>query len=388
MARRTASILTLTAVLFMLASALTPGIALARTIVVGPGESIQDAVDGATPGDTIVVKEGVYTGTPGDDSVVTITTDDLTLVGSRRAVIDAAGFENGIMVGDDAPIGPAGCPPVTVRNFRIKGFTIRDADDTGLRLVGVDGYRITHGTYLDNAEYGPFPICSTNGLIAHNFASGHDDAAIYVGDDDGVVVRHNTVTKSTVGIEVENTANAEVHHNRLEGNTAGILVVVLPGLPMPFTEDVRIHHNVIIENNFPNPIPPGGGHGPVGLIPTGTGILNIGGDRVVIEHNEILGNDSYGVAIIGNPFFVFDPRIEPFVDGNEVRDNVILGNGTSPDPLRAPTPGADIAFIPDAVDLGSGTVIVSDPDPTDNCFADNVFGSDFPPGITGLFPCP
>ncbi len=340
---------------------------------------------GLAPGDTIVVKDGVYTGTAGDDAVVTITTDDLTLIGSRNAVIDASGFEYGIMVGDDGPIGPGGCPPVTVRNFRIKGFTIRDADDTGLRLVGVDGYRITHGAYIDNHEYGPFPICSTNGLIAHNFATGHDDAAIYVGDDDGVVVRHNWVTGSAIGIEIENTINAEVRHNRLWGNTAGILVVVLPGLPMPFTSDVWIHHNVITDNDLPNPIPPGAG--PVGLIPTGTGILNVGGDRVLIEQNRITGNDSFGVALVGNPFFLFDPRIEPFVDDNEVRDNVITDNGASPDPLRATTPGVDIVFVPDVVAPGGGPVIISDPDPTDNCFAGNVFGTDFPPGITSLFPC-
>lgn len=386
MTRRITSLLTLTGALFILASTLAPGIASARTIVVRSGDSIQDAVDAAQPGDTIVVKDGVYTGTPGDDSVVTVTTDDLTLIGSRRAVIDAAGFEYGIMVGEDAPIGPGGCPPATVHDFRIKGFTIRDAEDTGLRLVGVDGYRITHGAYLDNFEYGPFPICSTNGLIAHNFASGHEDAAIYVGDDDGVLVRHNTVTLSAIGIEVENTINAEVRHNRLFGNTAGILVVVLPGLPQPFTRNVHIHHNVITENDFPNPIPPGGGA--VGLIPTGTGILNVGGDRVVIEENEITGNDSLGVALIGNPFFLFDPRIEPFVDDNVVRDNVITGNGASPDPLRATTPGVDIVFVPDVVAPGGGPVLLPDPDPTDNCFAGNVFGSDFPPGITALFPCP
>ena len=83
-------------------------------IIVKRGESIQAAVDRAQPGDTILVLPGTYTGTPGDDSVVDVQTSNLTIVGPWNAVIDATGFEYGIMVGLDSPIGPRGCPPITV----------------------------------------------------------------------------------------------------------------------------------------------------------------------------------------------------------------------------------------------------------------------------------
>ena len=114
---------------------------------------------------------------------------------------------------------------------------------------------------------------------------------------------------------------------------------------------------------------------------------------MTVQHNEITGNDSFGIAITGNFNVFLDPRIEPFNDDLVVRDNHITGNGANPDPLRTFTPGADIIFLPDVFDPGPitgvpGTLLIVDPDPSDNCFAGNAFDVDFPPGIVGLFPCP
>ena len=72
------------------------------------------------------------------------------------------------------------------------------------------------------------------------------------------------------------------------------------------------------------------------------------------------------------PFAPLDPRIEPVPDNGAVRRNVILNNGTNPDPERPGTPAGDIVY-----DGSSAT----------QCFANNTFGTDFPAGITALFPC-
>jgi hypothetical protein len=102
-------------------------------------------------------------------------------------------------------------------------------------------------------------------------------------------------------------------------------------------------------------------------------VLNVGGDGVVIHHNLITGNGTVGVAILANPFAALDPRIEPLPDDGAVRGNVIVNNGTSPDPERPTSPAADIVY-----DGSSPT----------QCFANNLFHTDAPSGITALFPCP
>jgi parallel beta-helix repeat protein len=352
----------------------SPAAALAGTTIVVT-TTIQAAVNAAQPGDTIVVPPGTY-----HESIL-VNKSHLTIVGTPAAIIDAAGFRTGIRVGTGTISrgGPAPtCPPLAVEGFRLSGLTIKHAGFSGVFLVGVDGYHLTGTSYVDNPVYGPFPVCSRNGLIDLNHVVGGGsavgpslDTGIYVGDDDQVTVRNNSVTNYVIGVVVENTINAIVQDNLLQGNTAGIYAAVLPDHPRPFTDNVVVERNQVVNNNLPNPVPADSGE-EIGLVPTGVGIVNLGSDHVVIRNNRVIGNDSLGVIILQDLFGPVDPRIEPNADFNQVRGNVILHNGHNPDPVRAITPGADIVYD------GTGT---------GNCFADNIFATEFPAGITTSFPC-
>jgi parallel beta-helix repeat protein len=357
-----------------LAGVASPAAALAgRTIVVTT--TIQAAVDAAQPGDTILVPAGTY-----HESVL-VTKNHLTIAGSRAAVLDAAGFRVGIRVGSGSISrgGPAPtCPPLAVQGFTLRGLTIQHAGFSGVFLIGVDGYHLNGTRYVDNPVYGPFPVCSHDGLIDLNQVVGGGSAAgpstdtgIYVGDDDQVTVRDNAVTNYVIGVVVENTINTIVRDNLLQGNTAGVYAAVLANHPRPFTDHVVIEHNQVINNNLPNPVPPDSGD-EIGGVPTGVGIVNFGADHVVVRDNRVLGNDSLGVIMLQNFVAGTDARIEPNPDFGQVRGNVILHNGRHPDPIRAITPGADLLYD------GTGT---------GNCFADNVFATEFPAGITEQFPC-
>jgi parallel beta-helix repeat protein len=368
-----ASAVVVLALLGLVALASPAGALAGRTIVVTT--TIQAAVDAAQPGDTILVPPGTYR-----ESVL-VTKSHLTIAGSRAAILDAAGFRVGIRVGSGSVSrsGPAPtCPPLAVQGFTLRGLTIQHAGFSGVFLVGVDGYRLTGTRYVDNPVYGPFPVCSHDGLIDVNQVVGGGSAAgpstdtgIYVGDDDQVTVRDNFVTNYVIGVVVENTINATVQDNLLQGNTAGVYAAVLPNHPRPFTENVVINHNQVVNNNLPNPVPPDSGD-EIGGVPTGVGIVNFGADHVVVRDNRVLGNDSLGVIVLQNFVAGDDPRIEPNPDFGQVRGNVILQNGHNPDPVRAITPGADIVYD----GTGTGT-----------CFADNVFATEFPAGITEQFPC-
>jgi parallel beta-helix repeat protein len=338
--------------------------------------TIQAAADAASDGDTIFVPPGTY------HESVRITKDDITIVGSRGATIDA-GNQIAIRVGIGSRSVVNGirvCPALQLHNFTLRGLTIRNARFAGVFLIGVDGYHLTGTRYLDNPVYGPFPVCSANGLIDFNSVEGgtaegpSTDAGIYVGDSDTVTVKRNSVTNHAAGIEIENTSNAVVSDNVITDNSGGILVFVLPGLDKPFTDNIKIEGNQVLHNNVPNPVPfdPGPTGEPLGKLPTGTGILNVGADHVVIRNNRVIGNDSLGIAITQNPFAALDPRIEPNPDHNEIHRNVALHNGLQPDLIRALTPGVDIAYD------GSGV---------GTCFADNVFRTQFPVEVISAFPC-
>ena len=336
--------------LLMVSVAGLAGVAVqARTIAVTT--TIQAAVDAARPGDTIRVPNGIYR-----ENVV-VSKDNLTITGSLNAVLDGTGLAGttGIRV---APAAPA----TRINRFALRGLRIRNYSLTGTFLLRVDHFEITHGRYSNNLEYAIFPVLCSDGTIEFNEVSGSEDSGIYVGQSSDVAVLKNNLHDNRVGIEVENSSRIDVDKNLAIDNSIGIFVFVVPQLSVTITEDVLVTNNVLFRNNRPIERDP---TDPFSQLPTGVGLLIVGGDGGVVERNIALHNDTAGIVIGQVPaeLAALDPLIDPFPDDNEVVGNIALQNGGDADAFIAPLPGSDLLW-----DLsGSG-----------NFWHENIFRTSFP----------
>jgi parallel beta-helix repeat protein len=339
-----------TALGFLLALVVLPSSVGAATITVRT--TIQAAVDAAQPGDTIRVPPGIYR------ENVRVATSNLTIRGSHGAVLDGTGLPGGTGIRVSAL-----SPTARLTGFTLSGLTIQNYARTGVLLLRVDDFAISDGRYRDNAEYAIFPIFASGGVIESNHVSGSEDSGIYVGQSSNVAIRRNHVTDCRVGFEIENSSLIDVHQNIGTDNSIGVFVFVLAGLDVTTTSDIRVTGNRLTRNN--RPLAPYDPANPFAQIPTGVGLLNLGADRLVARLNTAMHNGSGGIIIAQVPpaLASLDPRIDPFPDDNEIRDNVTLHNGGNPDPLLAPFPGADLLWD------GSGV---------DNCWHRNVFKTAFP----------
>jgi parallel beta-helix repeat protein len=241
--RRTIVLLATMALTVLVASgvALAVGIgsAGAQSSVVGPGESIQKAVNAADPGDTIVVR-GVHR----ED--VIITKNGIKLRGEGDAVIEAparAGSPcskfGGVLVaicvvGDFNP--ETGEVNKRVRDVSVSGFTFRGFNDKedafvidviAARNATVVGNRIT-GNVANGIAVG----LSVNSTIANNHVIGspETDQGIRVGSSSRTKIVNNVVRNNVFGIDVEESTNTTIAGNDSIGNSVdGFGVIDSPG---------------------------------------------------------------------------------------------------------------------------------------------------------------
>lgn len=290
-----------------------------NVIEVRNGQSIQDAVGKANPGDLIRVYPGTY------HETVYIDKDNISLQGviqkGKWPTMD--GSKGGEAILNDGIL-------YSGSNILVENFKIIKYKGNGIMGQAGNNFLIRNNWIVDAGIYGIFPEFGKNGLIEHNVLSGISDAAIYVGMCDNIDVRHNQVFESVAGIEIENSRHCLVEGNYTHNNTGGILVFITPGLPIKTCHDVIVRNNFVVNNNHPNFGKPGA---IIALLPPGTGIIVMAADDVVIENNIITGNDNAGIAITDLSFgsqLSRDPDSEPNPDRVVILDNVMFNNGNNP----------------------------------------------------------
>src|SRR3954466_2447075 len=200
----------------------------ARPIVVGPGSSIQAAVDAAQPGTTIVVTgahaENVATTPPGLKlrGLNATLTRPATPQNNACFPLSAPDLNGFCVLGDVDPstfevINPVA--GVEIRGFHISGFT------DGIMAFGAKNATFRNNVATDNDEYGITAFSSSGTKMLNNVASDAGESAFYIGDspDAAVLVRGNTATNSLFGILVRDARGGTIKRNTVRGNCDGII---------------------------------------------------------------------------------------------------------------------------------------------------------------------
>jgi len=277
------------------------------TIVVRPGQSIQAAVNRARPGDTILIKPGVY------HQSVQIRKNGITLRGSgdfRGGTVlkPPASFPKTLCNGAFGPTGvcvlarkvntKTGAVIAPVRNVRVTALRVADFPANGVFGYGTVGLRVTRVAAINDGGYGISRFASSRTVFANDIANGNDEAGFYVGDSPhaDTVVRDNRAAGNLFGIFIRHARHILVTGNRLSRNCQGILVLD-DGQPGG-AGNTTIRENSVFRNNK---FCPKNEETPVDI--HGGGILLLGATQTRVVRNSVHGNrgqqvNSGGIVVL------------------------------------------------------------------------------------------
>ncbi|MFI9272962.1 nitrous oxide reductase family maturation protein NosD [Kitasatospora sp. NPDC052896] len=290
---------------------------------VQPGQSIQQAVDSAQPGDTIQLLPGTYR------ESVTVTRSGLTIRGAGRQTV--------LRPGDTAPAGscaagghgicvsgPADRP---VSGVRIESLAVTGFKQNGIWASGTDQLAVHDVFAHDNGQYGIAAERSTRSAVTANEAADNGQAGVFLAnlavgkggaiDTHGAEIADNRFTGNRIGVVVRRARAVTVERNTATGNGGGVFLVGDDGVPR--AGDVTIRANILNENNkfFP-------ATSRLDVV-QGVGILLTGAEDSRVTDNQVKGNRG-GSSLSGGIVF-FPSYVGAPVSRVSVQNNMVLDNG-------------------------------------------------------------
>ncbi|KAF4454929.1 Pectin lyase-like protein [Fusarium austroafricanum] len=231
-----------------------------HTIYVRHGESIQQAINKASRGDTIIVAAGNYA------EQLTISKDGIKLIGKGAVLVPPKNTVKNMCSGLSGPKTEAGIcvqgegikldkfviehrkvlsVKRPVKDVSITGFEVRKFSGINIAILGAMNTRISKNTLADGAKYGTLTAGSTKTTVEGNKVSytglGVNGIAICMDNFSDVHVEKNIVTDYGVGICVQ-TKGADVHHNMVSESCFGIFVD-------PGVTGAKVRHNHVGPSN-------------------------------------------------------------------------------------------------------------------------------------------
>ncbi len=252
----------------------------------------------------------------------------LSMDGKKKVVIRGRGMDKTILSFKGQQTGAEGIRITNCEEVVLEDLTVQDAKGDLIKTMHVKGIKFrrvkaewTGKPSPKNGGYALYPVQCENVLIDSCIAIGASDAGIYVGQSKYIEVRNCTAFHNVAGIEIENSLYADVHHNTAVNNTGGILVFDLPDLVQKKGGHVKVHDNIIRENNFSNFAPKGN---IVAKVPKGTGVLVLATSNVELYSNSIINNRTMGAGVIS--YFITENKIkdkeyDPYPSAINIHDN-------------------------------------------------------------------
>jgi parallel beta-helix repeat protein len=383
-----------------------------KTITVKPGQSIQDAVNRARPGDTVNVLSGDYLlassqlewdvdgGKKRCAAVLVHTPIRLMASGQVRIVSQQEAPSGDCQDLDGIVAEGSGMGPGQILDgVEVKGFVVQGFLNNGIKLRYVKNFNIENNVSADNLENGIWPTLSSYGQVKKNVAYGSQDSALWIEASDNVRVFNNDLATSPTGLEVTLSKDLVIENNSVHGNTVGIGLYhpAAAGLPQGLWPDApygnwQVANNHVYDNNKENTVQ----EGEVAMLPPGLGMLILGVQDVHVQQNWVEKNGFVGIAMLDwcvaaavECFAIGQPEDAPqypdtlpagFSD-TALRDvhvvaNKLAGNHTATEkPVNVPDAlwglKSDILYVDGAVLSQLVEGLPSLPPGTGNCQSDN-----------------
>jgi parallel beta-helix repeat protein len=182
--------------------------------------TIQDAVNQANVGDTIVVNPGVYRENIAVNKELTILSNPALSTNNMRTYVLGTVSENGIF-------------DVNSNNVKIDGFYIiggssgLNREEAGINLNGVENCSISNNKLILN-DVGVALNGSKKNYLESNLVSLGSKGIALVNSDENILY-NNTITTNSEGISLNNSMNNTFFNNIADANMVGIYLRMAQG---------------------------------------------------------------------------------------------------------------------------------------------------------------